>query len=119
MWDLKHLQTIQHALVGSSSNATSYSLPLVSTCHTPPSPAPTSIISPVASPPIAITLSPKERLELYNPWKLSLIAKPFGKPMEYHFVVDSLCKLWKPVHSFDTIDLDKGFIIVKLSNEDD
>ncbi|GLT75804.1 hypothetical protein SLA2020_475010 [Shorea laevis] len=39
--------------------------------------------------------------------------------MEYHFVVDSLHKLWKPVHSFDIIDLDKGFLIVKLSNRDD
>ncbi|GLT48090.1 hypothetical protein SLA2020_217310 [Shorea laevis] len=111
--------SFKDALVGSSSNVTSQSFPMVSTFHTPPSLTPTFNISPIASSPIAIALSSEEHSELYSPWKLSLIVKPFGKPMEYHFVVNSLRKLWKPVHSFDTIDLDKGFIIVKLSNEDD
>ncbi|GLT87019.1 hypothetical protein SLE2022_051230 [Rubroshorea leprosula] len=59
--------SFKDALVGSSSNVISQSFPLVSTFHTPASRAPTSIIPPTASSPIAITLSPEKRSELYSP----------------------------------------------------
>ncbi|GKU90597.1 hypothetical protein SLEP1_g4576 [Rubroshorea leprosula] len=103
----------------------------------PPSPSPSTTVTPTTSISVneasnhfpishpsgenvlTISLTPEEKERLYQPWRHSVIVKPFGPPMEFAYVVQKLKQAWNFASDFDVIDLDKGFLLIKLSSEQD
>ncbi|GKV40711.1 hypothetical protein SLEP1_g48320 [Rubroshorea leprosula] len=66
---------------------------------------------------ISLILEDKECL--YWPHHLNVTVKLFRPSMEFGYVVQKLEQAWSFANDFDVIDLDKGFLLIKLSSEED
>lgn len=69
------------------------------------------------SPRILLTRAEKARIRA--PWRDALIVKPYGKPLEYHYLANRLQNLWNPKGRMECSDIGHGFLIVKFHEKED
>ncbi|GLU18688.1 hypothetical protein SLE2022_349730 [Rubroshorea leprosula] len=68
---------------------------------------------------LTISLMPNDKECLYWPQHLNVIVKLFRPSMEFGYVVKKPKQAWSFANDFDVIDLDKGFLLIKLSSKED
>ncbi|KAF7807491.1 Transposon TX1 uncharacterized [Senna tora] len=57
--------------------------------------------------------------ELMKVWEHTILVKLLGKDVGYKFLESKLCTLWKPIGTFEMIDLGKGYFQVQFTNPSD
>ncbi|XP_050216203.1 uncharacterized protein LOC126667275 [Mercurialis annua] len=57
--------------------------------------------------------------ELSKQWRLTVVVKLLGRPIGYRNLCNRLDSLWNFVDSFDVIDLDNDYFLVKFRNDYD
>ncbi|GLT37023.1 hypothetical protein SLA2020_113660 [Shorea laevis] len=67
---------------------------------------------------LIVSLMPEGKECLYRPQHLNVIVKLFRPSMEFGYVVYKLKQAWSFANDFDVIDLDKGFLLIKLSSKE-
>lgn len=66
-----------------------------------------------------ILLIRAEKARIRAPWRDALIVKPYGKPLEYHYLLNRLQSLWSPMGKMECSDIGHGFLIVKFHEKED
>lgn len=68
---------------------------------------------------LRLLLMCEEKTRIRAPWRDALIMKPYGRPIEYNYLISRLHSLWCPVGRMECSDLGHGFIIVKFHEKED
>lgn len=66
-----------------------------------------------------VYVDPSTFQELCTPWKDALVVKLLGKNLGYNTMKDRLHKVWKTQGSFEIMDNDNGFYMVKFDQAAD
>ncbi|XP_061359053.1 uncharacterized protein LOC133303193 [Gastrolobium bilobum] len=65
------------------------------------------------------TFSAEEHKQDCEKWKKALITKMLGKRIEFKFLLARLQRIWNLVSSYEAIDLDNGFLLLRFQDDGD
>lgn len=66
-----------------------------------------------------VLLTREEKARIRAPWREALIVKPYGKSLEYTYLLNKLKTLWNPAGRLECSDIGHGFLIVKFQEKED
>lgn len=62
----------------------------------------------------SIMLTQEDKIQIYQPWKNSIIIKLFGKKLAHPYLKQKLQDLWKPTEPLNLIDLGQDYYTTKF-----
>ncbi|XP_061363607.1 uncharacterized protein LOC133307173 [Gastrolobium bilobum] len=65
------------------------------------------------------TFSAEEHKQDCEKWRKALIIKMLGKRIEFKFLLSRLQRIWNLVSSYEAIDLDNGFLLLRFQEDGD
>lgn len=64
-------------------------------------------------------LTREEKARIRAPWREALIVKPYGKPLEFNYLVSRIQSLCNPTGGMECSDLGHGFLVMKFYQRED
>ena len=62
----------------------------------------------------AVRFSGDDKARIRGRWAFTLIIKPFGRNVGFHFLHNKILALWKPAGHLECIDLEFGFYLIRF-----
>ena len=62
----------------------------------------------------AVRFSGDDKARIRGRWAFTLIIKPFGRNVGFHFLHNKILALWKPAGRLECIDLEFGFYLIRF-----